>query len=72
MKCRSSGQRVDDGLWHSVSVSASNQQMTLTVDGEPPAAIQLWEQLEAEGDVNLGGLWISGSWGREPLQGKRA
>ncbi|XP_077946747.1 contactin-associated protein-like 5 [Gasterosteus aculeatus] len=49
------GQRVDDGLWHSVSVSASNQQMTLTVDGEPPAAIQLWEQLEAEGDVNLGG-----------------
>uniref|UniRef100_A0AAQ4NVV2 Contactin associated protein-like 5a n=1 Tax=Gasterosteus aculeatus aculeatus TaxID=481459 RepID=A0AAQ4NVV2_GASAC len=25
--------RVDDGLWHSVSVSASNQQMTLTVDG---------------------------------------
>uniref|UniRef100_G3P0X4 Contactin associated protein-like 5a n=1 Tax=Gasterosteus aculeatus aculeatus TaxID=481459 RepID=G3P0X4_GASAC len=71
VKCRSSGQRVDDGLWHSVSVSASNQQMTLTVDGEPPAAIQLWEQLEAEGDVNLGGLWISGSWGREPLQGKR-
>uniref|UniRef100_A0AAQ4Q4T1 Contactin associated protein-like 5a n=1 Tax=Gasterosteus aculeatus aculeatus TaxID=481459 RepID=A0AAQ4Q4T1_GASAC len=28
--------RVDDGLWHSVSVSASNQQMTLTVDDNWP------------------------------------
>uniref|UniRef100_A0AAQ4RUD5 Contactin associated protein-like 5a n=1 Tax=Gasterosteus aculeatus aculeatus TaxID=481459 RepID=A0AAQ4RUD5_GASAC len=36
VKCRSSGQRVDDGLWHSVSVSASNQQMTLTVDDNWP------------------------------------
>ncbi|KAM8855889.1 contactin-associated protein-like 5 isoform 2-T2 [Spinachia spinachia] len=49
------GHRVNDGLWHSVSVNARNQQLTLTVDGEPPAAIELWEQLEAEGNVNFGG-----------------
>ncbi|XP_075967203.1 contactin-associated protein-like 5 [Anarhichas minor] len=51
----SAGHRVNDGLWHSVSLNASNQQITLTVDSEPSSTIELWEQLESRGNFNFGG-----------------
>lgn len=52
------GHRVNDGLWHTVSVDARNLQVSLNLDSEPPAAIELWEQLEAKGAFNFGGRWI--------------
>lgn len=50
-----SGHRVNDGLWHTVSVDTRNLQVTLTLDGEPPATAELWEQLESRGNFYLGG-----------------
>lgn len=51
----SAGHRVNDGLWHTVSVDARNLQVSLNLDSEPPATIELWEQLEAKGAFNFGG-----------------
>ncbi|XP_051259536.1 contactin-associated protein-like 5 isoform X1 [Dicentrarchus labrax] len=47
--------RVNNGLWHSVSLDTKNLQITLTVDGEPSSAIELWEQLESRGNFYFGG-----------------
>uniref|UniRef100_A0AAQ6IG17 Contactin associated protein-like 5a n=1 Tax=Anabas testudineus TaxID=64144 RepID=A0AAQ6IG17_ANATE len=55
VKCSSSGHRVDDGLWHSVSLGTRNLQVTLTVDSEPSSTIELWEQLESRGNFYFGG-----------------
>ncbi|XP_030284706.1 LOW QUALITY PROTEIN: contactin-associated protein-like 5 [Sparus aurata] len=51
----SAGHRVNDGLWHSVSLDTRNLQITLTVDNEPSSAIELWEQLESKGSFYFGG-----------------
>ncbi|XP_026231482.1 contactin-associated protein-like 5 [Anabas testudineus] len=51
----SAGHRVDDGLWHSVSLGTRNLQVTLTVDSEPSSTIELWEQLESRGNFYFGG-----------------
>lgn len=53
----SAGHRVNDGLWHTVSVDTRNLQVSLNLDSEPPATIELWEQLEVKGAFNLGGGW---------------
>lgn len=55
--CCSSGHRVNDGLWHSVSLDTRNLQATLTVDSEPSSTIELWEQLESRGNFYFGGWW---------------
>uniref|UniRef100_A0A671Z3C7 Contactin associated protein family member 5 n=1 Tax=Sparus aurata TaxID=8175 RepID=A0A671Z3C7_SPAAU len=55
VKCSSPGHRVNDGLWHSVSLDTRNLQITLTVDNEPSSAIELWEQLESKGSFYFGG-----------------
>ncbi|XP_037644935.1 contactin-associated protein-like 5 [Sebastes umbrosus] len=51
----SAGHRVNDGLWHSVSLNTRDLQITLTVDGEPSSNIELWEQLESRDNFNFGG-----------------
>uniref|UniRef100_A0A4W6E2C4 Contactin associated protein-like 5a n=1 Tax=Lates calcarifer TaxID=8187 RepID=A0A4W6E2C4_LATCA len=49
------GDRVNDGLWHSVSVDTRQLQITLTVDNEPASTTPLWEQLESRGNFYFGG-----------------
>ncbi|TKS67821.1 Contactin-associated protein-like 5 [Collichthys lucidus] len=49
------GHRVNDGLWHSVSLDARSLQITLTLDSEPASTIEQWEQLEAGGSFYFGG-----------------
>ncbi|XP_076011126.1 contactin-associated protein-like 5 [Genypterus blacodes] len=51
----SAGHRVNDGLWHSVSVDTRNLQMTLTLDNEPASTIQLWDKLESRDMFHFGG-----------------
>ncbi|KAM9851148.1 contactin-associated protein-like 5 [Aulostomus maculatus] len=51
----SAGQQVSDGLWHSVSVDSRGQQLSLTVDSEPPTTIEQWQQLEPDGSFSFGG-----------------
>ncbi|XP_076854460.1 contactin-associated protein-like 5 isoform X2 [Brachyhypopomus gauderio] len=51
----STGQRVNDGLWHMVSLSGRGQQMTLTLDNEPASAIQLEHSLEPRHNYYFGG-----------------
>ncbi|KAG5283781.1 hypothetical protein AALO_G00046070 [Alosa alosa] len=43
----SAGQRVNDGLWHSVSLSTRAMQITMTLDNEPSSTILLQDQLES-------------------------
>lgn len=52
------GHRVNDGLWHSVSLDTRSLQITLTVDNEPASTIEQWEQLEARGSIYFGGQWM--------------
>lgn len=49
------GHRVNDGLWHTVSVDTRNLQISLTLDSEPPSTVELWEQPEAKGVLHFGG-----------------
>ncbi|XP_032371956.1 contactin-associated protein-like 5 [Etheostoma spectabile] len=49
------GPRVNDGLWHSVSLNTRNLQITLAVDSEPSSSIELWEELEPRGNLYFGG-----------------
>lgn len=49
------GQRVNDGLWHSVSLSARGLQMTMTLDNEPASTIQLKNYLEPKDKHYFGG-----------------
>ncbi|XP_060889973.1 contactin-associated protein-like 5 [Labrus mixtus] len=51
----SAGHRVNDGLWHAVNLSVKNLQISVSVDGEPPSTIELWEELETRGNVYIGG-----------------
>ncbi|MEQ2306182.1 hypothetical protein AMECASPLE_005528 [Ameca splendens] len=49
------GRRVNDGLWHTVSLVSRNLQITLSLDGEPSSNIELWESVESRGSFYFGG-----------------
>ncbi|XP_069580049.1 contactin-associated protein-like 5 isoform X1 [Brachyistius frenatus] len=51
----SAGHRVNDGLWHTVSLDTRSRQISLTLDNELPSTIDQWEQLEATGSFYFGG-----------------
>ncbi|KAK2905704.1 contactin-associated protein-like 5 isoform X1 [Channa argus] len=51
----SAGYRVNDGLWHTVSLDTRSLQIALTIDGEPSSVVELWEQLEPRGNLYFGG-----------------
>lgn len=51
----STGHRVNDGLWHSVSLDTRSLQVSLTLDNEPASTIEQWEQLEPRGNFYFGG-----------------
>ncbi|XP_053353354.1 contactin-associated protein-like 5 isoform X1 [Clarias gariepinus] len=53
------GQRVNDGLWHSVSLSTRGLQIIMTLDNEPASTIQLKDYLEPRGDYYFGGCPVS-------------
>ncbi|TSM60558.1 Contactin-associated protein like 5-2 [Bagarius yarrelli] len=55
----STGQRVNDGLWHSVSLSSRGLQVIMTLDNEPASSIQLEDVLEARGSYYFGGCPVS-------------
>ncbi|XP_067107092.1 contactin-associated protein-like 5 [Osmerus mordax] len=51
----STGHRVNDGLWHSVSLSTQGLQVTMSLDNEPASTIELGEHLEAGHSFYFGG-----------------
>ncbi|KAL0963898.1 hypothetical protein UPYG_G00315090 [Umbra pygmaea] len=51
----STGHRVNDGLWHSVSLSSRGVQVTVTLDNEPPSTIDLEDHMEAADSIYFGG-----------------
>ncbi|RXN29086.1 contactin-associated -like 5 [Labeo rohita] len=55
----SAGQRVNDGLWHSVSVNARGLQVIMTLDSEPSSTIQLKSYLEPKDKHYFGGCPVS-------------
>uniref|UniRef100_UPI0037E8DCC5 contactin-associated protein-like 5 n=1 Tax=Semicossyphus pulcher TaxID=241346 RepID=UPI0037E8DCC5 len=52
---RAAGHRVNDGLWHSVSLDTRSLQVSLTLDNEPASTMGPWEHLEATGSFIFGG-----------------
>uniref|UniRef100_A0A673KV94 Contactin-associated protein-like 5 n=1 Tax=Sinocyclocheilus rhinocerous TaxID=307959 RepID=A0A673KV94_9TELE len=56
---RLTGQRVNDGLWHSVSLNARGLQIIMTLDSEPASTIQLKSYLEPKDKHYFGGCPIS-------------
>uniref|UniRef100_A0AAR2KQN2 Contactin associated protein-like 5a n=1 Tax=Pygocentrus nattereri TaxID=42514 RepID=A0AAR2KQN2_PYGNA len=55
----STGQRVNDGLWHLVSVSTRGLQVTMTLDNEPASSIQLEDYLEPRDNYYFGGCPVA-------------
>eukprot|EP00064_Thunnus_orientalis_P015035 superscaffoldBa00002715_g15084 len=55
MENMETGHRVNDGLWHSVSLDTRSLQISLTLDNEPASTIEQWEQLEPRGSFYFGG-----------------
>ncbi|XP_035031443.2 contactin-associated protein-like 5 [Hippoglossus stenolepis] len=55
----STGLRVSDGLWHSVSLDTRNLQISVTVDGEPCSTTELWEQVESRANLYFGGCPVA-------------
>uniref|UniRef100_A0AAR2L5J2 Contactin associated protein-like 5a n=1 Tax=Pygocentrus nattereri TaxID=42514 RepID=A0AAR2L5J2_PYGNA len=53
------GQRVNDGLWHLVSVSTRGLQVTMTLDNEPASSIQLEDYLEPRDNYYFGGCPVA-------------
>eukprot|EP00063_Salmo_salar_P054053 XP_014028888.1 PREDICTED: contactin-associated protein-like 5 isoform X2 [Salmo salar] len=51
----STGHRVNDGLWHSVSLSSQGLQVTTTLDNEPSSTIELGDHMEAGNSLYFGG-----------------
>uniref|UniRef100_A0A8C1KM99 Contactin associated protein-like 5a n=1 Tax=Cyprinus carpio TaxID=7962 RepID=A0A8C1KM99_CYPCA len=51
--------RVNDGLWHSVSLNARGLQIIMTLDSEPASTIQLKSYLEPKDKHYFGGCTIS-------------
>lgn len=52
------GQRVNDGLWHSVSLDSRDLHIALGLDAEPPSTVELWQQLEPRGNIYFGGTVV--------------
>lgn len=52
------GHRVNDGLWHAVSLDSRDLQIALALDAESPSTVQLWQQLESRGSVYFGGTAV--------------
>ena len=46
---------MNDGLWHSVSLSTQGLQVTMSLDNEPASTIELGEHLEAGYSFYFGG-----------------
>ncbi|XP_062861472.1 contactin-associated protein-like 5 [Trichomycterus rosablanca] len=55
----STGQRVNDGLWHSVSLSTRGLQIIMILDNEPASTIQLEDYLELRNNYYFGGCPVS-------------
>nr|XP_029517782.1 contactin-associated protein-like 5 [Oncorhynchus nerka] len=51
----STGHRVNDGLWHSVSLSSRGLQVTMTLDNEPSSTMELGDHMEAGDSLYFGG-----------------
>lgn len=53
------GHKVNDGLWHSVTLDTQNLQLSLVLDNIPASTIELGEHLDAVDHVYFGGrsLW---------------
>ncbi|XP_056144811.1 contactin-associated protein-like 5 [Lampris incognitus] len=51
----STGEHLNDGLWHTVTLDTRNLQIILTLDNEPASTIELWELLESGGNFYFGG-----------------
>ncbi|XP_047457635.1 contactin-associated protein-like 5 [Mugil cephalus] len=49
------GRRVNDGLWHSVSLDTRDLQITLALDGQPSSTTELWEEVEPRSNFYFGG-----------------
>lgn len=52
---RDAGDGVNDGLWHSISVSMKDRQVSLVLDGESPLTVELGEHGFSEGSFFFGG-----------------
>uniref|UniRef100_A0A4W4H9P2 Contactin associated protein-like 5a n=1 Tax=Electrophorus electricus TaxID=8005 RepID=A0A4W4H9P2_ELEEL len=52
---KTKSQRVNDGLWHMVSLSSRGLQIALTLDNEPASTIQLEHYLEPRDNYYFGG-----------------
>uniref|UniRef100_A0A8C4Z375 Contactin associated protein-like 5a n=1 Tax=Gadus morhua TaxID=8049 RepID=A0A8C4Z375_GADMO len=51
----STGEGLNDGLWHSVTLDTQNHQISLSLDNEPASTVELGERLDAVDHVYLGG-----------------
>uniref|UniRef100_A0A673X3S3 Contactin-associated protein-like 5 n=1 Tax=Salmo trutta TaxID=8032 RepID=A0A673X3S3_SALTR len=51
----STGHRVNDGLWHSASLSSRGLQVTMTLDNEPSSTMELGDHMEAGDSLYFGG-----------------
>ncbi|CDQ81686.1 unnamed protein product [Oncorhynchus mykiss] len=57
----STGHRVNDGLWHSASLSSRGLQVTMTLDNEPSSTMELGDHMEAGDSLYFGGCPSSSS-----------
>ncbi|XP_064832920.1 contactin-associated protein-like 5 [Oncorhynchus masou masou] len=57
----STGHRVNDGLWHSASLSSRGLQVTMTLDNEPSSTMELGDHMEAGDNLYFGGCPSSSS-----------
>uniref|UniRef100_A0A8C8FMI7 Contactin associated protein-like 5a n=1 Tax=Oncorhynchus tshawytscha TaxID=74940 RepID=A0A8C8FMI7_ONCTS len=55
------GQQVNDGLWHSASLSSRGLQVTMTLDNEPSSTMELGDHMEAGDSLYFGGCPSSSS-----------
>ncbi|XP_021452980.1 contactin-associated protein-like 5 isoform X1 [Oncorhynchus mykiss] len=51
----STGHRVNDGLWHTVSLGSRSLQVTMTLDSEPSSTIELADHMDAGDNLYFGG-----------------
>uniref|UniRef100_A0A673X5I5 Contactin-associated protein-like 5 n=1 Tax=Salmo trutta TaxID=8032 RepID=A0A673X5I5_SALTR len=49
------GKQVNDGLWHSASLSSRGLQVTMTLDNEPSSTMELGDHMEAGDSLYFGG-----------------
>uniref|UniRef100_A0A4W5KFX4 Contactin associated protein-like 5a n=1 Tax=Hucho hucho TaxID=62062 RepID=A0A4W5KFX4_9TELE len=57
----STGHRVNDGLWHSASLSSRGLQVTMTLDNEPSSTMELGDHMGAGDSLYFGGCPSSSS-----------